>query len=81
MDFDSHLQLTLKRFGEEVAKALQGRDQTDADLRRQITEIEHGIANLVCGLSDRYSPAITAEIARGENVCQQPQPTRSMLCR
>jgi Recombinase zinc beta ribbon domain len=56
----------LKRFEEELTKALHARSQKDEDLRRQATELERGIANLLCGLSDGYSPSITAEIARLE---------------
>jgi hypothetical protein len=60
------IEYTLNRFEEELAKALHGRSQKDGELRRQAAEIERSIANLLCGLSDGYSPAITAEIVRGE---------------
>jgi hypothetical protein len=58
---------TLKRFEEELAKALVGRDRQDGDLRRQIVELERSITNQLRGLSELgYSPSITAEIARLE---------------
>jgi hypothetical protein len=38
----------------------------DAELAQQDAEIERGVANLTRGLSDGYSPAITAELARLE---------------
>jgi site-specific DNA recombinase len=58
---------TLKRFEEELAKALAARNQGDADLRRQVSELERGIANQLRGLSDGYSVSITAEITKLEN--------------
>jgi hypothetical protein len=57
---------TLKRFEEELAKALATRRQGEVDVRRQISEIERGIANQLRGLSDGYSASITAEIAKLE---------------
>lgn len=57
---------TLKRFEEEFAKALAARRQGDAGLRHQAAEVERSIANQLRGLSDGYSPAITAEIAKLE---------------
>jgi len=57
---------TLKRFEEEFAKALAARRQGDAGLRHQAAELERNIANQLRGLSDGYSPAITAEIAELE---------------
>jgi Recombinase zinc beta ribbon domain len=57
---------TLKRFEEELAKAVAARRQGDADLRRQAVELERRIANQLRGLSDGYSPAITAEISKLE---------------
>jgi site-specific DNA recombinase len=57
---------TLKHFEEKLAKALAARSQGDADLRRQIAELERGIANQLRALNDGYSPAITKEIARLE---------------
>ena len=57
---------TLKRFEEEFAKALAARRQGDAGLRHQAAELERSIANQLRGLSDGYSPAITAEIAKLE---------------
>ncbi len=44
---------TLKRFEEELAKALSARSQGDADLRRQAAELERNIANQLRGLSRR----------------------------
>jgi site-specific DNA recombinase len=58
---------TLKRFEEELAKALTSRRQGDADLRRQTGEIERSIANQLRALRDGYSPAITADLAKLEN--------------
>jgi len=57
---------TLKRFEEELCKAVATRHQGDADLHRQAGELERSIANQLRGLSDGYSPAITAEIGRLE---------------
>lgn len=57
---------TLKRFEEELAKAVAARRQGDADLRRQAAELERCIANQLRGLSDGYSHAITAEISKLE---------------
>ena len=57
---------TLKRFEEELEKALATRSQGDADLRRQTGEIERGIANQLRALRDGYSPAITADLAKLE---------------
>ena len=57
---------TLNRFEEELAKAVAAQRQCDADLRRQAAELERRIANQLRGLSDGYSPAITAEIAKLE---------------
>ena len=57
---------TLKRFEEELEKALATRSQGDADLRRQAGEIERGIANQLRALRDGYSPAITADLAKLE---------------
>jgi hypothetical protein len=54
---------TLRRFEEELTKVLYAHRQDDADLRRQAVELERGISNQLRGLSDGYSPAITAEIA------------------
>ena len=54
---------TLKRFEEEFAKTLAARRQGDAGLRYQAAELERSMANQLRGLSDGYSPAITAEIA------------------
>ena len=56
----------LKRFEEELGKALGARRQGDADLRRQASELERGIANQLRGLSDAYSASITSEITRLE---------------
>jgi site-specific DNA recombinase len=58
---------TLKRFEEELGKALASRRKCDADLRRQTSEIERGIANQLRALRDGYSPAITADLARLES--------------
>ena len=58
---------TLKRFEEELEKALATRSQGDADLRRQTGEIERGIANQLRALRDGYSPAITADLAKREH--------------
>jgi site-specific DNA recombinase len=58
---------TLKRFEEELAKALTARNQGDVDLRRRVSELERGIANQLRGLSDGYSASITAEITKLEN--------------
>jgi site-specific DNA recombinase len=58
---------TLKRFEEELGKALAARRQGDVDLRRQASEIEHGIANHLRALRDGYSPAITADLAKLES--------------
>jgi hypothetical protein len=49
---------TLKRFEEEIAKALVARSKDGDDLRRQ----ERTIANQLRGLADGYSPSITAAI-------------------
>lgn len=57
---------TLKRFEEELARALATRRQGEVDVRRQISELEGGIANQLRGLSDGYSASITAEIAKLE---------------
>jgi site-specific DNA recombinase len=57
---------TLKRFEEELEKALIARRQDFAELRRQETELERNIANQLRGLSDGYSRLITEEIARLE---------------
>jgi hypothetical protein len=57
---------TLKRFEEELGKALASRSQADSDLRRQASELERGIANQLRVLSDGYSPAITKELSRLE---------------
>jgi site-specific DNA recombinase len=57
---------TLDRFEEELAKALDARRQDAAELRRQASEFERGIANQLRGLSDGYSGSITKEIARLE---------------
>jgi site-specific DNA recombinase len=57
---------TLKRFEEELAKALAARNQGDADLCRRVSELERGIANQLRGLSDGYSASITAEITKLE---------------
>ncbi len=57
---------TLKRFEDEFLKALTERSQGDADLRRQASALERGIANQLRGLSDGYSESITSEIARLE---------------
>jgi site-specific DNA recombinase len=57
---------TLKRFEEELEKALAGRRHGNADLRRQEAELERKIANQLRGLSDGYSRLITEEIARLE---------------
>jgi hypothetical protein len=58
---------TLKRFEEELGKALASQRQGDADLRRQIGEIERAIANQLRALRDGYSPAITADLAKLES--------------
>jgi site-specific DNA recombinase len=58
---------TLKRFEEELAKALASRLQGDAELLRQISELERSIANQLRALRDGYSPAITADLAKLEN--------------
>jgi hypothetical protein len=58
---------TLRRFEEELEKALATRSQGDADLRRQTGEIERGIANQLRALRDGYSPAITADLAKLEH--------------
>jgi hypothetical protein len=49
---------TLKRFEEEIAKALVARSKDGDDLRRQ----ERTIAKQLRGLADGYSPSITAAI-------------------
>jgi site-specific DNA recombinase len=58
---------TLRRFEEELTKALAARSQGNADLRRQAAELERGIANQLRGLSDGYSASITGEIAKLES--------------
>jgi hypothetical protein len=57
---------TLKRFEEELEKALAARREGDADRRRQEIDLERKIANQLRGLSDGYSRLITEEIARLE---------------
>src|SRR5262249_26870194 len=57
---------TLKRFEEDIEKALAARRQGDADRRRQQIDLERKIANQLRGLSDGYSRLITEEIARLE---------------
>jgi hypothetical protein len=57
---------TLKRFEDELLQAVAERSQGDADLRRQASALERGIANQLRGLSDGYSESITTEIARLE---------------
>jgi hypothetical protein len=57
---------TRKRFEDELLQAVAERSQGDGDLRRQASALEHGIANQLRGLSDRYSESITTEIARLE---------------
>ena len=57
---------TLRRFEEELGKALAGRRQADTDLHRQVDELQRGIANQLRALNDGYSSAITTEIARLE---------------
>ena len=47
---------TLKRFEEELTKALAARNQGDVDLRRRVSELERGIANQLRGLQrDGYT--------------------------
>jgi site-specific DNA recombinase len=58
---------TLQRFEEELAKAIASRDEDDAALRRQATEIDRAIANQLRALRDRYSPTISVEMAKLEN--------------
>ncbi len=58
---------TLKRFEEQLAKALTARRQDDADLHRQAAELERMIVNQLRGLSDGYSASITAQIAKLES--------------
>jgi site-specific DNA recombinase len=58
---------TLKRFEEELEKALVVRRQDHMELRRQEAEIKRNIANQLRGLSDGYSRLITEEIARLEH--------------
>jgi site-specific DNA recombinase len=58
---------TLKRFEEELAKALASRRQGDADLRRQASELERKAANLARALADGYSPLIRADLERIED--------------
>jgi site-specific DNA recombinase len=58
---------TLKRFEEELAKALATRGQGHAELRRQVSEIERQIANQVRHLRDAYSPAIRADLDQLES--------------
>lgn len=57
---------TLNRFEEELCKTVAALRQGDTDLRRQAAELERAIANQLRGLSDGYSSAITAEIAKLE---------------
>jgi hypothetical protein len=57
---------TLKRFEEELEKALAARRQGGAGRRRQEIDLERKIANQLRGLSDGYSRLITEEIARLE---------------
>jgi hypothetical protein len=54
---------TLKRFEEEIAKALTTRLKDTDDLRREESELERGMANQLRGVADGYSPYITAAIA------------------
>jgi len=53
---------TLKRFEEQIAKALVARSKDGDDLRRQEGELERKIANQLRGLADGYSPSITSAI-------------------
>jgi hypothetical protein len=57
---------TLNRFEEELGKVVATLREGDADLRRKAAELERSIANQLRGLSDGYSPGITAEIGRLE---------------
>ena len=54
---------TLKRFEEELAKALAARQQGNTELRRQADDLERAIANHLRGLRDGYCAAITADLA------------------
>jgi len=53
---------TLKRFEEEIAKALVARSIEADDLRRQEGDLERKIANQLRVLADGYSASITAAI-------------------
>jgi site-specific DNA recombinase len=57
---------TLKRFEEELAKALAAQHQGDIHLRCQAAELEQSIANQLRALCDGYSAAITADLAKRE---------------
>jgi hypothetical protein len=57
---------TLRRFEDELAKALRGK-RSELDARRRHAQmIERKIANLTRALSDGYSPAITNELSQIE---------------
>jgi site-specific DNA recombinase len=57
------VEYTLRRFEQGLAKALRNQ-RSDVDARRRHTQtIERKISNLTRALSDRYSPAITSELA------------------
>jgi hypothetical protein len=49
---------TLKRFEDELLQAVAERSQGDADLRRQASALERGVANQLRGLSNGYSESI-----------------------
>jgi site-specific DNA recombinase len=53
---------TLKRFEEELTRAIQRRDGEAENSRRQEAVLERKINNLTRALADGYSPAMTAEL-------------------
>jgi hypothetical protein len=57
---------TLNRFEEKLGKVVATLREGDADLRRKAADLERSFANQLRGLSDGYSPGITAEIGRLE---------------
>ena len=57
---------TLRRFEEELAKALRSKGSELDARRRHAQTIERKIVNLTRALSDGYSPAITNELAQLE---------------
>ncbi len=62
---------TLARFETELLKALDNLDGELEQLRRRKAQLEGKISNLTRALADRYSPALTAELAEYEREVQQ----------